>query len=191
MKSGTRIARERLAVLGDASRFRIAQALAGAERCVTELAGRVGLSQSCTTRHLQAMARAGLVTGMRDGKRVVFRLRTDDPAIGALLAWALAAEPRPEPGPGPGRTALATAPARAPRRPARTRSDGTRLARTRSDGARSAHPAAPAPTAAPISQSAPADPVFDRPSAADAPAEREPVPSPSPRRTNELEDYLL
>jgi DNA-binding transcriptional ArsR family regulator len=186
MKSGTRIARERLAVLGDASRFRIAQALAGAERCVTELAGRVGLSQSCTTRHLQAMARAGLVTGLRDGKRVVFRLRTDDPAIGALLEWALSAEPRPEQGPNPGRTALNTAPARDPRGPARTRPN-----RSRSDGAQPAQAAAPVRPAAPIAQSAPVDPVFDLPSVADTLAEREAAPLPNPRRTNDLEDYLL
>lgn len=175
MKSGTRIARERLAVLGDASRFRIAQALAGAERCVTELADRVGLSQSCTTRHLQAMARAGLVTGLRDGKRVVFRLRTDDPAIGALLEWALAAEPGSGSDPGPGRSPRAAA-AAAPRR---------------SSPARAAKAAALVTPAAPIAQSAPVDPAFDLPSAADTPPEREPAPSPSPRRTNDLEDYLL
>jgi DNA-binding transcriptional ArsR family regulator len=178
MKSGTRIARERLAVLGDASRFRIAQALAGAERCVTELAGRVGLSQSCTTRHLQAMARAGLVTGLRDGKRVVFRLRTDDPAIGALLEWALSAEPGPASDAGPGRFPRAAAAAAAP-------------APRRSSPARPAQAAALVTPTTAIAQSAPVDPVFDLLSAADTPAEREPVPSPSPRRTNDLEDYLL
>ncbi|HEV2104186.1 MAG TPA: metalloregulator ArsR/SmtB family transcription factor, partial [Candidatus Eisenbacteria bacterium] len=64
--------REALASLAARSRFEMLVQLAGAERCVTELAADVGLSQSCTTRHLQALARAGLVRGRRDGRRVLF-----------------------------------------------------------------------------------------------------------------------
>ena len=66
--------RLRLACLADASRFRIVLSLLEAERCVSDLASRVGLSQSCTTRHLQALQAVGLVRGARDGKRVVFRI---------------------------------------------------------------------------------------------------------------------
>jgi DNA-binding transcriptional ArsR family regulator len=78
-----------LACLGVSSRFRLLRALAVADRCVGELAEVVGLSQSCTTRHLQALERVGLVKGHREGRRVRFRLRAEAPGIGELLGWAL------------------------------------------------------------------------------------------------------
>ena len=82
-----------LACLGDASRFRLVLTLLDRERCVTELASAIGLSQSCTTRHLQYLEREGLVRGARQGKRVVFRLRSDDPRVRGLLAWVTASPP--------------------------------------------------------------------------------------------------
>ena len=85
--------RDILACLGDSSRFRLALALLEGERCVTELALAVGLSQSCTTRHLQYLEREGLVRGVRQGKRVVFRLRSDQARVRELLAWATSASP--------------------------------------------------------------------------------------------------
>lgn len=66
-----------LACLAVPSRYRLVLAIAGADLCVGELAISVGLSQSCTTRHLQALERVGLVEGRRDGRRVNFRLRAD------------------------------------------------------------------------------------------------------------------
>jgi DNA-binding transcriptional ArsR family regulator len=78
-----------LACLGVASRFRLVRALAVADRCVGELAEVVGLSQSCTTRHLQALERVGLVKGQREGRRVRFRLRAEAPGLNELLGWAL------------------------------------------------------------------------------------------------------
>jgi DNA-binding transcriptional ArsR family regulator len=78
-----------LACLGVASRFRMVRALAVADRCVGELAEAVGLSQSCTTRHLQALERVGLVKGHREGRRVRFRLRAEAPGLSELLGWAL------------------------------------------------------------------------------------------------------
>jgi DNA-binding transcriptional ArsR family regulator len=76
-----------LACLGVPSRFRIAHSLLSAERCVSDLAADIGLSQSCTTRHLQALQREGLVCGARAGKRVVFRLCLDRPHVRHLLSW--------------------------------------------------------------------------------------------------------
>ena len=78
-----------LACLGVASRFRLVMALAGADRCVGDLAVAVGLSQSCTTRHLQALERVGLVKGKREGRRVRFRLRAEAPEFEELLGWVL------------------------------------------------------------------------------------------------------
>ncbi len=66
-----------LACLAVASRFRLVRAIAEADRCVGELAISVGLSQSCTTRHLQALERAGLVKGRREGRHVRFSLVAD------------------------------------------------------------------------------------------------------------------
>jgi DNA-binding transcriptional ArsR family regulator len=66
-----------LACLAVPSRFRLVRAIAEADRCVGELAISVGLSQSCTTRHLQALERAGLIEGRRDGKRVRFAISAE------------------------------------------------------------------------------------------------------------------
>ena len=60
---------------------------------MTELAHAIGLSQSCTTRHLQYLEREGLVRGDRQGKRVVFRLRSDRARVRELLAWVTASSP--------------------------------------------------------------------------------------------------
>jgi len=83
--------RDIMACLGDASRFRLVLSLLEREQCVTELARRVGLSQSCTTRHLQFLEREGMVRGLRQGKRVVFHLRADRPRVRELLAWVVGA----------------------------------------------------------------------------------------------------
>jgi DNA-binding transcriptional ArsR family regulator len=76
-----------LAALAAPKRFELlVLMLAGEDRSVSQLAMAVGLSQSCTTRHLQALARAGLVKGARDGKRVVFRVAPRDAGARAVLA---------------------------------------------------------------------------------------------------------
>jgi DNA-binding transcriptional ArsR family regulator len=80
-----------LACLGDPSRFRVAATLLLGEYCVTDLAAKIGLSQSCTTRHLQVLRREGVVCGVRHGKRVIFRLCLDEPRVTALVRWALSA----------------------------------------------------------------------------------------------------
>ena len=84
-----------LACLGHASRFRLVERLSSGTCCVTELAVAVGLSQSCTTRHLQALQRAGIVRGARDGKRVLYGLEIEAPRLKALIEWALHAAAPP------------------------------------------------------------------------------------------------
>lgn len=78
-----------LACLGDRSRFRVVTELLVGEYCVSELARQVGLSQSCTTRHLQVLEREGLVNRVRKGKRVFFQLREGEPGIDGLIEWAM------------------------------------------------------------------------------------------------------
>jgi len=91
--------RTQLACLGEASRYGLVRLLQARSRFVTELAGEMGLSQSCTTRHLQALKRCGLVCAERRGKRVMYRLCSEDPSAATLLDWALgdrtAAAPKP------------------------------------------------------------------------------------------------
>lgn len=77
-----------LASLAPPKRFQLLLLLlGGVDRSVSALAAAVKLSQSCTSRHLQALERAGLVRGTRDGKRVVFRaLARDAEAVRVLAA---------------------------------------------------------------------------------------------------------
>ena len=76
-----------VAVLAPLRRFELmVLMLSGVDRSVSQLAAAVGLSQSCTTRHLQALERAGLVKRIRDGKRVVFKPAPRDAAADAVLA---------------------------------------------------------------------------------------------------------
>jgi DNA-binding transcriptional ArsR family regulator len=75
-----------LAVLAPPRRFQLMLLLlSGPDRSVSQLARAVRLSQSCTTRHLQALQRAGLVKGQRDGKRVVFRPSPRDATARAVI----------------------------------------------------------------------------------------------------------
>jgi DNA-binding transcriptional ArsR family regulator len=78
-----------MACLGEPSRYRLVRALIGGPRCVTDLASEVGLSQSCTTRHLQALERRNVVRGTRDGKRVLYAIRQDRADLMPLIGWAM------------------------------------------------------------------------------------------------------
>ena len=84
-----------LACLAHASRFRILIELMERPRFVSELAVAVRLSQSCTTRHLQAMSRVGLVRGARAGRRVVFEVERSTPVLAALAPWTESADGSP------------------------------------------------------------------------------------------------
>ena len=76
-----------LAVLAPPKRFRLLLLmLSGIDRSVSQLAAGVGLSQSCTSRHLQALERAGLVKRWRRGKSVVFRPLARDAVAAGILA---------------------------------------------------------------------------------------------------------
>ena len=124
-----------MACLGEASRFRLVQILMGGARCVTELASEVGLSQSCTTRHLQSLESRRVVSGRREGKRVLYRIRDDDPGLLPLLEWALVHPAVPD----------------APARPVRARAVPARI-----PGPEAGEPAAPGP--APEPETEPAGP---------------------------------
>jgi DNA-binding transcriptional ArsR family regulator len=166
-----------LACLGVSSRFRLVKALAVADRCVGELAEVVGLSQSCTTRHLQTLERVGLVKGHREGRRVRFRLRAEVPGLRELLGWAL---------PGTGLEALAAggSPHRdqAAARPIATDVDR----RTRPTGASRARGRVGSAPMGDSESGGPADP--RDPGDRNVPAV---AGSMRTRRPDDLEDYLL
>lgn len=173
-----------LACLGVDSRFRLVRALARADRCVGELADAVGLSQSCTTRHLQALERVGLVKGRREGRRVRFSLRAETPGLGELLSWALADTGLEELVGGGGlrrnraaaRSAVAPAPPSEPGRPRKA------LPRRR---LRPPDDVAPAPVATPA-------PGGDDPPRADGRRDLAGDAGLAPaQRPGDLEDYLL
>ncbi|WP_072477723.1 metalloregulator ArsR/SmtB family transcription factor [Amycolatopsis australiensis] len=71
------------AALGDAARWRLVELLAERPRSVGELAELTGLRQPQTTKHLQTLARAGLVTAFPLGQRRVHALEA-----GPLAAFA-------------------------------------------------------------------------------------------------------
>ena len=76
-----------LEAVGHASRFRIVLALCERERHVSELALEIGLSQSCTTRHLQALERAEVIRTHRAGKRVLAALALERELVAQLVGW--------------------------------------------------------------------------------------------------------
>ena len=199
--------RDVLACLGDASRFRLVLSLLERERCVTELAFDVGLSQSCTTRHLQYLEREGLVRGVRHGKRVVFGLRTDRPRVRELLVWVTASTPPAAP-PGElsgaeihhdhrarhGAVGERRPRARRPvRRPAGPGSDGPHSGSQPLDGPSSA--GRPSHDGLPYSDRAPAPDLQSEPQnqAGEPPGENPGTADDglSPPRAKEMEDWLL
>jgi len=175
--------RRLLACLGDPSRFRLVRVLAKSARCVGELAVAVGLSQSCTTRHLQALQRVGLVEGCREGRRVRFRLRAETPGLSELLAWVLVRQA----GGGP---AFVAAPDQAggqvPHGPDR-RFEGSPGATVAGEGAREpGRPEVSISTPEPTHESA------GRPQTPGAAGGAAPPRLPAAsRRAQELEDFLL
>jgi ArsR family transcriptional regulator len=72
--------------LGHAHRLELLKHLAQGERSVEELAARGGLSFANTSRHLQILRRASLVTTRREGKRILYRVAGESEVIGLMQA---------------------------------------------------------------------------------------------------------
>ena len=175
--------RERMACLADHSRFRIVITLADGEQCVSAIARGVGLSQSCTTRHLQALQRRGLVQSRRQGREVYFSVCAKEPEIRLVVEAARGGD-------------LAVQLPRSRRgtsRPASVaRSSDGGSASGRANRAARSESAGTAPAPQPDSNSDGMDiaPAFDRESVDDGIPEDDPVRPPL-FRSNDLEDFLL
>ncbi len=117
-----------LLVVGHSSRFRIVLELLQRPWHVGELAAEIGLSQSCTTRHLQALARARVVRTHRTGKRVLAQLDLDEPDVFELIRLlrdgGAAVDDAALPSDGDGRGAAAASPERGHRGRERTHAGG-------------------------------------------------------------------
>ena len=72
--------------LAHPARIRVLEVLAGGERSVGELTELVGIEASHLSQQLAVLRRARLVTGEKDGARVVYAIR--DPELVELLAVA-------------------------------------------------------------------------------------------------------
>ena len=79
--------------LGNAGRLQILEFVAQRERSVDELSGMTGLSVANTSKHLQALRQAGLVTARKEGLRVYYSLAGDD-VVGLLSALREVSEHR-------------------------------------------------------------------------------------------------
>lgn len=66
-----------LKLLSNPSRLRILCALLPGERCVGELEGALGASQSYVSGQLARMRAEGLVMGVRDGRSIRYRLNDE------------------------------------------------------------------------------------------------------------------
>ncbi len=181
-----------LACLGDPSRFRVLEVLADGDRCVTEIAREVGLSQSCTTRHLQTLLREEVVVRTREGKRVLFRIADTDARVTGILEWALLRGVRSRANGGPS-SAVASADPGARDELVALRNAGGHPRGVESPGPRGSTEArSRLPVAARRAMRRPA--ASAPPSQAPPPAEFEvelPAPAAGAAREPDLEDYLL
>jgi DNA-binding transcriptional ArsR family regulator len=74
-------------VLGDPTRIRLIAAMAGAERCVGDLAATVGMSESAVSHQLRMLRAARLVRTRRAGRHIFYTL--DDGHILTLFQQGL------------------------------------------------------------------------------------------------------
>jgi DNA-binding transcriptional ArsR family regulator len=60
--------------LGDETRLRILESLLAQEKCVTDLVRELRRTQPHVSHHLRILREAGLVEGLREGKRICYRI---------------------------------------------------------------------------------------------------------------------
>lgn len=76
---------ERMAAFATASRLKLLYALVGGEVAVDELAERVAMTPNAVSQQLRVLRHLRLVTGRRDGRRMLYRLH-DDHLLALLTA---------------------------------------------------------------------------------------------------------
>lgn len=68
---------KQIAVLGSPIRLRILQILTEREHCACEFPDLLEISQPNTSRNLNVLKRAGLISSYRDGQRIIYSLQID------------------------------------------------------------------------------------------------------------------
>ena len=81
---------KRFRAMGEPSRLKILQGLMGGERSVSALVEEIGLSQSNTSRHLQALHEAALVGRRKVGLEVIYFI--SDPMLEDLCRLMCSSE---------------------------------------------------------------------------------------------------
>lgn len=66
---------EVLRALGDETRLRILESLLVEEKCVSDLVKEIRRGQPHVSHHLRILRAAGLVEGLREGKRICYRVK--------------------------------------------------------------------------------------------------------------------
>lgn len=74
-----------LDALGDPSRRRILELVAGQERSVRELTDALAVTQPAVSQHLRVLREAGLVTARPEGARRLYRVDLD--GLAGVRAW--------------------------------------------------------------------------------------------------------
>jgi DNA-binding transcriptional ArsR family regulator len=68
--------------MGDETRLRILESLLAREKCVSDLVAETRHTQPHVSHHLRILREAGLIEGIREGKRICYRI---SPKIRMLL----------------------------------------------------------------------------------------------------------
>lgn len=74
-------------IFGDPTRIRILYAMLDAERCVNDIAGLLGMSQSSVSHQLRILKTAKLVKSRREGKSIFYSL--DDEHVRSILSMGM------------------------------------------------------------------------------------------------------
>jgi ArsR family transcriptional regulator, arsenate/arsenite/antimonite-responsive transcriptional repressor len=75
--------------LGDPTRLRVIELLAGGQRCACEIQAALDVSANLLSHHLKVLREAGLIDGERRGRWIDYRLEPDGVAATAARLHAL------------------------------------------------------------------------------------------------------
>lgn len=74
-------------IFGETARIKILTALMDSELCVSDLSGKVDMSQSAVSHQLRVLKQANVVRSRRDGKNILYSL--DDDHIETILSFGM------------------------------------------------------------------------------------------------------
>jgi len=76
---------EAFSALGDKTRFQLYKMLSNeSEFCVSQLAHELNITPACVSQHMKILAEAGLVTRVREGQRVCYKVAKESKLAATL-----------------------------------------------------------------------------------------------------------